>query len=79
MRELCIVLLFYLLENSITEQSTSSSEIRFYIRGKNIGDLPQDITIKTDQLEKVYLSETIPEIYMMYVDLPRFNSDNASR
>ena len=71
--------LSYLLENSITNQSSCSPGIRLYIRCENIGDLPQDITINIEQLEKTYLSETIQEICVMYIDIPRFNSDTGSR
>ena len=30
-------------------------------------------------MEKIYLSETIQEICMMHIDIPRFNSDNRLR
>jgi hypothetical protein len=68
--------LSYLLENSTTDQSSSSSEVILYVRSKNIDDLPQDIMINIEQLEKIYLSATIQEIYIMCIDDPRFNEKN---
>src|SRR5690348_6173517 len=71
--------LSYFLENSNRDRSASSSEIRLYVRRKNIDDFPQDITVKIAQLEKIYLSAAIPELYIMCITHPRFHGNNQSR
>jgi hypothetical protein len=68
-----------LSENSTTNRSSSSSEIRLYIRRKNIDDLPQNVTISVEQLEKIYLSSTIQEIYIICIADPQFKENNQSK
>jgi hypothetical protein len=75
----CTVFFSYLLEDSITDGSPSSYEMKLYLRRENIIDLAQDITINIEELEKIYLSEIIQEIYIMYIDDPRSNENNRSR
>src|SRR5271163_4441952 len=71
--------LFYFSEDSITDEFSSSSEMKLYLRCENIIDFPQDVTINIEELEKIYLSAIIQEIYMMYIDDPRSNGNNRSK
>ncbi len=71
--------LFYLSEDSITDGLSSSSEMKLYLRRENMIDLPQDVTMNIEELEKIYLSTIIQEIYIMYIDDPRPNENNRSR
>jgi hypothetical protein len=71
--------LFYLSDDSIADGLSSSSEMKLYLRRENMIDLPQDVTINIEELEKIYLSTIIQEIYIMYIDDPRSNKNNRSR
>jgi hypothetical protein len=53
--------------------------MKLYLCRENLIDLPQDITMNTEELEKIYLSAIIQEIYIMYIDDPRSNENNRSR
>jgi hypothetical protein len=74
-----VVLLFYFSEDSVTDGSSASSKIKLYLLRENIIDLPQDVAINIEELEKIYLSAIIQEIYIMYIDDPRSNENNRSR
>jgi FlaA1/EpsC-like NDP-sugar epimerase len=71
--------LFYLPEDSVADGSSFSSETKLYLRRENIIDLPKDVSINIEELEKIYLSAIIQEIYMMYIDDPRSNRNNRSK
>ncbi len=53
--------------------------MKLYLRRENIIDLPQGVSINIEELEKIYLSPIIQEIYMMYIDDPRSNGNNQSK
>jgi hypothetical protein len=53
--------------------------MKLYLRRENMIDLPQDVTMNIEELEKIYLSTIIQEIYIMYIDDPRPNENNRSR
>jgi len=61
------------------DTTASSSERKLYLRPENIIDLPQDVTTNIEELEKIYLSTIIQEIYIMYIDDPRSNENNRSK
>ncbi len=71
--------LLYFLEESITDELSSSSEMKVYLRRENIVDLPRDVTMNIEELENIYLSLIIQEIYIMYIDDPRSNENNRSK
>jgi hypothetical protein len=50
------------------DTTASSSERKLYLRPENIIDLPQDVTTNIEELEKIYLSTIIQEIYIMHID-----------
>jgi thioester reductase-like protein len=71
--------LSYSSENSNINRLSSLTEIKIYVRRKKTDELPQDVTISTEQLEKIYLSATVQEIYIMYITDPRYNQNDLLR
>ncbi|CAF4053902.1 unnamed protein product [Rotaria sordida] len=69
-------LIAYVQSSDIDEKQLRTT---IYVRRKDIGDLAQDIVINIEQLEQIYRSTTIQEIYIFCITGPRFIGHNRSK
>jgi hypothetical protein len=61
------------------DRSLLPSPIKLYIRQKNVCELPEGNLIDVEQLEKIYLSATIQEIFIICVDDPQLTGKDRLR
>ncbi|CAF1430705.1 unnamed protein product [Adineta steineri] len=63
-------------ENSTASSLLPSSKIRIYTRREFAEYLRSNVTVNVEELENIYLSQTIQEIYIIRVTVSRSNENN---